>query len=293
MVENYKIYIVDEEGIRRDAEILSKFKLSNQNNYIAYTFNEYSNEGMVKIYVTGVNYINGLYTGRQITSDEEWTDIKTILKTLAKSKDEPFPDSLNSDLNLLGEEIDVRNPKKLLVSQKFESILQSKFSEKNNTVSNKVVEEKAPEVPKKEENMERTIEIPTFEELQARSKNIQNAMNNVKEETKPPVTKEPEKEETKEDIIKEEPSKVNYEEQFKKDVEPLLLDVYAKQQKHIEELEEELSKTKFNLFEKQKETLSLSNEKEQIEKRSKALENELDNVQKKMNGILDVLKDNK
>lgn len=293
MVENYKIYIVDEEGIRRDAEILSKFKLSNQNNYIAYTFNEYSNEGMVKIYVTGVNYINGLYTGRQITSDEEWTDIKTILKTLAKSKDEPFPDSLNSDLNLLGEEIDVRNPKKLLVSQKFESILQSKFSEKNNTVSNKVVEEKAPEVPKKEENMERTIEIPTFEELQARSKNIQNAMNNVKEETKPPVTKEPEKEETKEDIIKDEPSKVNYEEQFKKDVEPLLLDVYAKQQKHIEELEEELSKTKFNLFEKQKETLSLSNEKEQIEKRSKALENELDNVQKKMNGILDVLKDNK
>ena len=27
--------------------------------------------------------------------------------------------------------------------------------------------------------------------------------------------------------------KVDYEEQFKKDVEPVLLDVYAKQQKHI------------------------------------------------------------
>ena len=46
------------------------------------------------------------------------------------------------------------------------------------------------------------------------------------------------------------------------------MDVYAKQQKQIEDLEEELSKTKFDLFEKQKEALSLSNEKEEIKKKN-------------------------
>ena len=82
---------------------------------------------------------------------------------------------------------------------------------------------------------------------------------------------------------------LDYEEKFKKDIEPVLYDVYAKQQKHIEELEEELSKTKFDLFEKQKEALSLSNEKAAMERRSSELENELNGVQAKMNGILEVL----
>ena len=85
--------------------------------------------------------------------------------------------------------------------------------------------------------------------------------------------------------------KVDYEDEFKKSVEPVLLDVYAKQQKHIEELEEELSKTKFDLFENQKETLSLRNEKEEIKKRNEALESQLTGVQKKMDGILSVLQD--
>ena len=74
----------------------------------------------------------------------------------------------------------------------------------------------------------------------------------------------------------------DYKEKFKQDVEPVLLDVYAKQQEQIERLEEELSKTKFDLFEKQKETLSLNNEKA-------ALQEELDNVHKKMDGILNVI----
>ena len=61
---------------------------------------------------------------------------------------------------------------------------------------------------------------------------------------------------------------------------------YAQQQKRIEELEEELSKTKFDLFEKQKEALSLNNEKA-------ALQEEIDNVNKKMDGILNVIQGNK
>ena len=83
--------------------------------------------------------------------------------------------------------------------------------------------------------------------------------------------------------------KQDYKEKFKQEVEPLLLDVYAKQQQQIEELEEELSKTKFDLFEKQKEALSLKKEKDELSAKGDALEAELSGVQEKMNGIINVI----
>lgn len=291
-MNNKLFYIINEDGMRDDARILSKFRLSNGEDYITYTYDEYNEDGMIKIYVTGIEGEKGNYSYKEITSDEEWNNIKTILKTLAKSEEEPFPETIKSDITIIGEEVSVRRPKKLLVSSKFADVLESKYSEE--TVE-ETKEEITPEFdfeekkePVKEEiNLEKTIKIPTFEELQARNKNIQAVMENAKEEPKvEPVKVELEKEEP---AFESKTRKVDYEEQFKKSVEPVLLDVYAKQQKHIEELEEELSKTKFDLFEKQKEALSLSNEKEQIEKRTVALEQELDGVQKKMNGILSVL----
>ena len=33
-------FVINEEGIREDAQILAKYKLSNGNNYITYTYNE-------------------------------------------------------------------------------------------------------------------------------------------------------------------------------------------------------------------------------------------------------------
>ncbi len=291
-MNNKLFYIINEDGMRDDARILSKFRLSNGEDYITYTYDEYNEDGMIKIYVTGIEGEKGNYSYKEITSDEEWNNIKTILKTLAKSEEEPFPETIKSDITIIGEEVSVRRPKKLLVSSKFADVLESKYSE---DIVEETKEEITPEFnfeekeePVKEEiNLEKTIKIPTFEELQARNKNIQAVMENAKEEPKvEPVKVELEKEEP---TFESKTRKVDYEEQFKKSVEPVLLDVYAKQQKHIEELEEELSKTKFDLFEKQKEALSLSNEKEQIEKRTVALEQELDGVQKKMNGILSVL----
>ena len=68
--------------------------------------------------------------------------------------------------------------------------------------------------------------------------------------------------------------------------------VYEKQMKHIEELEEELSKTKYDLFEKQKEALSLKKEKEEIEEQTDVLKQELQVSQEKMNGILNVIQGN-
>ncbi len=302
-MNNKTFYVINEDGIRVDAKALSKFKLTNDRNYLTYTFDEINDDGMIKIYVTGVSLENGIYSYKEIATDQEWNDIKTILKTLAKSEEEPFPDTIMSDLKILGEEISIRKPKKLLVSKKFADVLESKFTEQSNE-SNSVQLEiptevtVAPVTPKpvqnepvnfepvktEEPDLEKTIKIPTFEELQARNKSIEVAMETAKEEkAATPTYKTP----SYDSRVK----KLDYEEQFKKDVEPVLLDVYAKQQKHIEELEEELSKTKFDLFEKQKEALSLSNEKEQIEKKTEALEQQLDGVQRKMNGILSVLQD--
>ena len=287
-----KIYILDEAGMRLDARILAKFRLPNNNDYIVYTLDEINEEGMIKIYVSGL--INdGGYSSKEITTDEEWNNIKSILKVLAKSESEAFPDDIKLDVKLIGEEIAVRKPKKLLVSKKFADTIGSKYSEGevipeiNIPIIEEPKQEVTPVIEKQEPELEKTIKIPTFEELQARNKTIQSVMETaqnteVKEEPKPEMNKP---------VYESRVQKVDYQTEFKKNVEPLLMDVYAKQQKQIEELEEELSKTKFDLFEKQKEALSLSNEKEEIKKKNEALEDQLTGVQKKMDGILSVLQD--
>ena len=286
------IYIINEDIIIKEATILSKFRLANQNDYIVYSLNELNEEGMVKIYVTGLVTENGNYSSREITTDEEWNNLKSILKTLAKSEEEPFPDTIKLDIKLVGEEIAVRKPKKLLVSKKFADVIGSKYVEEDNTAK----ELEIPKVEKveKEPEIEKTIKIPTFEELQARNKTIQSVMENAsKVEEEPTILPTIEKEEVKVDkpVYESRVQRVDYENEFKKNVEPLLMDVYAKQQKQIEDLEEELSKTKFDLFEKQKEALSLNNEKEEFKKKNEELEEQLTGVQKKMDGILNVLQD--
>ena len=297
-----KFYIINEDGIRVEARILSKFRLANNNDYIVYTLDEINEENMIKIYVSGIVSENGAYSYKEIATDEEWNNIKSILKTLAKDSEEPFPESIRLNIKLVGDEVSVRKPKKLLVSKKFADTIGSKYDEVEETpivpeipvVETPAVEEPSVEVSAEPE-IEKTIKIPTFEELQARNKNIQSVMETAAQPTitpepeiKTPVIPEPTIERP---VYESRVKKVDYEDEFKKSVEPVLLDVYAKQQKHIEELEEELSKTKFDLFENQKETLSLRNEKEEIKKRNEALESQLTGVQKKMDGILSVLQD--
>jgi predicted unusual protein kinase regulating ubiquinone biosynthesis (AarF/ABC1/UbiB family) len=166
-------------------------------------------------------------------------------------------------------------------------------AEPTTSVETPVVE--TPVVEEKEPEIEKTIKIPTFEELQARNKTIQSVMETAAKVEETPVVEE--KPIIESQVKVEKPTyesrvqRVDYEDQFKKTVEPVLMDVYAKQQKQIEDLEEELSKTKFDLFEKQKEALSLSNEKEEIKKKNEELAEQLTGVQKKMDGILSVLQD--
>ena len=286
-------YIINEDGVREEATILAKFRLANENDYIVYSLNEINEEGMIKIYVTGLVSEGDSYSSREITTDEEWDNLKSILKSLAKSEEEPFPEAIKLDAKLVGEEIAVRKPKKLLVSKKFADVIGSKYSEDDGEANDLVINEEVA----KEPEIEKTIKVPTFEELQARNKTIQSVMETAAKVEEPKVEETPVEEPTQEEVKIEKPvyesrvQRVDYEDQFKKTVEPVLMDVYAKQQKQIEELEEELSKTKFDLFEKQKEALSLSNEKEEIKKKNEALEDQLTGVQKKMDGILSVLKD--
>ena len=290
------IYIINEDGVREEATILSKFRLANKNDYIVYSLNELNDEGMIKIYVSGLVSDNGNYSSREITTDEEWNNLKSILKTLAKDEAEPFPEVIKLDAKLVGEEIAIRKPKKLLVSKKFADVIGSKYSEGMEAPVAVAQEAPAPVVETKDPEIEKTIKIPTFEELQARNKTIQTVMDTAvpKEETPAPQVSETpiiEPKSVEKPVYESRVQRVDYEDQFKKTVEPVLMDVYAKQQKQIEDLEEELSKTKFDLFEKQKEALSLSNEKDEIKKKNEELEEQLTGVQKKMDGILSVLQD--
>jgi hypothetical protein len=287
-MDNNLFYVINEDGTSSNAKALIKFKL-NDRDFLVYTYNEINENDMIKIYVTGITSESYV----EIETDDVWNSVKDALKVFAKDSD-PLGDNFKSSVSVLGKEISIRKPKKLLVSQKFANTLASKFEEdvesapvieKPAPTVQPVVEEKVQEpvvtnINENELKLEKTIKIPTFEELQARSKTIQNAMDSVTSDTKPV-------EEQKTTVYEpKSTNSLNYKEKFKQDVEPVLFDVYAKQQEEIERLEEELSKTKFDLFEKQKEALSLNNEKA-------ALQEELDNVHKKMDGILNVIQGDK
>ncbi len=291
-------YVINEEGIREDAQILAKYRLSNGNDYITYTYNELNDNNMVKIYTTGIINENGNYSYREIISDDEWNQLKELMKSIAR--EEEIDANYISDLKFEGEEVSIRKPKKLLVSKNFADTLASKYIDSNKpnmfvdeipTIEEKVV---MPEISEKEDILNKTIEIPTFEELQARNKNIENVINSSKQEQpEVKIEKVEVKPVVKDALLASQVQDTRtYKEQFKEEVEPLLMGVYEKQMKHIEELEEELSKTKFDLFEKQKEALSLKKEKEELEDQSNALKQELQGAQDKMNGILNVIQGN-
>ncbi len=88
MEENKRtIVVLDEEGKEREAEVLSVFSLSeNGKKYIIYTLNEKDENNMVKIYVSILNEKDGMYTFEAIESDEEWTQVKTVMKQIAKGE---------------------------------------------------------------------------------------------------------------------------------------------------------------------------------------------------------------
>ena len=86
-------FVINEEGIREDAQILAKYKLSNGNNYITYTYNEINDNNMIKIYSTGVVKEEDGYSYKEIVSSDEWDEIKTIMKDIARDPSESLSGS--------------------------------------------------------------------------------------------------------------------------------------------------------------------------------------------------------
>ena len=58
-MDKVMFYVINEEGIREDARILAKYKLSSGNNYITYTYDEINENNMIKIYTTSIVEENG------------------------------------------------------------------------------------------------------------------------------------------------------------------------------------------------------------------------------------------
>ena len=69
MNDKIMFFVINEEGIREDAQILAKYKLSNGNNYITYTYNEINDNNMIKIYSTGVIKENDGYSYKEIVTN--------------------------------------------------------------------------------------------------------------------------------------------------------------------------------------------------------------------------------
>ena len=339
---NRLFYIINEEGIKQEADVLAKYKLTNGFNYITYTYGEINDNDMIKIYSTGIVGSKGNYSYKSIDTTPEWEEIKDILKVLAKEDTVGVPAINKTDLKIIGEEISVRKPKKLLVSTKFAKTLGSKYTEEDSTPEvpelkkpaenlevtkltlpafdlpeEKTVEEKnIPEMPTSsispldipskvdvapqvdEEPIQEPVKVPepakisvpTFEELQARSKKVTEVMESSKPELSE-VSKITEENKPEKQLSRTQ--RQNYADKFKSEVEPVLLDVYSKQQAQIDALEEELSRTKYDLFEEQKVSLSLKTANKELTEKSNRLESELNESKSKVDGIMNLLKGDK
>lgn len=76
-----KITVCPEGGEPFEAELVMEFEIiESGNKYVVYTRNEISSDGLVKLYVAGVQNKDGKNIATSITSDEEWTKIKEIMK---------------------------------------------------------------------------------------------------------------------------------------------------------------------------------------------------------------------
>ena len=82
------IIVLDESGNEKEAEILSAFSIKKYNkNYILYTLNEVDENEMVKIYASELIEKDNMYSLGAIESDEEWAQVKEVMKEVAKSEE--------------------------------------------------------------------------------------------------------------------------------------------------------------------------------------------------------------
>jgi uncharacterized protein YrzB (UPF0473 family) len=86
MEDKKTIIVVGEDGSEKEAEVLAVFTMkSTGKDYILYTLNEVDENNMIKIYASTLIEKDGVYTFDVIESDEEWTQVKDVMKQMAKA----------------------------------------------------------------------------------------------------------------------------------------------------------------------------------------------------------------
>ncbi len=84
-IQKEKFVIIDENGVKKDAERLSLFKLKDsEKTYIVYTFNEVDSNDMIKLYVAILNDNDGVYSLENIVDNDEWVKVKDAMRKIAK-----------------------------------------------------------------------------------------------------------------------------------------------------------------------------------------------------------------
>ena len=89
MEEKQTIVVLAEDGTEKEAEVLTVFNMkSTGKDYILYTLNETDENDMVRIYASVLVEKDGTYSFEVIESDEEWAQVKDVMKQMAKAGQE-------------------------------------------------------------------------------------------------------------------------------------------------------------------------------------------------------------
>lgn len=83
------ITVVNEEGQEQQAEVLLVFKLvDNGPEYMIYTFNEKDENGLMNIYCSTFVEKEDGYSLEDIKTDEEWAEIKEVMRKVINENKE-------------------------------------------------------------------------------------------------------------------------------------------------------------------------------------------------------------
>ena len=85
MEEKQMINVIKEDGTPGEAEVLLNFVLeSTGKEYLLYTFNETDDKGLITIHATTVVKSDDKVSLKGIETEEEWTEIKRVMKDVIK-----------------------------------------------------------------------------------------------------------------------------------------------------------------------------------------------------------------
>jgi len=83
MNPNKTVNLVNQDGTIVSAEVILYFRLEKTNkDYVIYTKNEKDEKGLISIYASVLSNINNEYFLENIDSDDEWNQIKDIMKKI-------------------------------------------------------------------------------------------------------------------------------------------------------------------------------------------------------------------